>query len=1118
MNDKVQLKAVTICKIFICLIVSLIGLGIKAQAFVRDNDAKIIIHEKSVREILKMISQRTGIMFTYSNAQFDDNRIMSINFSNVSLDSIVRYVINGTGCVFTYSHNKNIVIFKNSNFKENQQLEPIDSLITLAGRVMNDKGQPIPGATILIKGRRIGTGSDDDGRFILQGVVKNSIIIISSVGYVSQEILVRGFKWENSIILKDYIPVLDETIVEAYSVTSTRKIVGGGISVIRSEDIEKRPVTNPLLSLQAAVPGITIEQSTGISNTGIKVEIRGKNSLAMNSSPLYVIDGVPYTSQLLPSINNVLGESGSFQGTLFSGNPMSFINPSDIESISVLKDADATSIYGSRAASGAILITTKKGKNGATKININFQNGWGKVGRRLNLLNKEQYLEIRHEGLNNDNASISTYDYDLNGNWDTTRYTDWQKVLLGGTAKYLDTHASISGGNSNTQILVGAGYHAETSIFPGKYLNQKGSLHFNIYNSTNNQRFRSQLSGNYMVDNNNIPSSDLTNLAVTLSPIAPPLYTSDGALNWQPDKDGNSTWSNPLAYLYTKSNIKTYNLISNLLLIYQIKPNFTIKSNFGYTNLRVDEFNSTPLKFFPPEYLSFLTGSATFRSGIINSWIIEPQINYDLKIDKYSIGIIAGGSLQNNNSQQQVVYADGYTSDLQIENISSAPRLSSGSTIASIYKYNGVFGRINYNFSDRYLFNFSVRRDGSSRFGEMNLFNNFWSVAGAWLFSGEKFIANYSSVISFGKLRASYGTSGNDQIGDYQFLNLYSRLNVPVPYQGTVGLAPNGLSNPYLQWEETKKMQFGLDLGLFKDRIYFSGNYYENRSSNQLVTYLLPSITGFNGVTKNFPATIQNLGWELSLNTQNVISNEFNWSTSLNVTIPKNKLISFPNLSNTSYASTYVIGQPINLVRAFEFEGVNNETGLYQFKDSHGGSTSSPSLLDDRSAIMKVAPKFYGGVQNTLKFKRFQFDILFQFVNQNSSSNVQGNRPGSFSGGQGNQPTSVLSRWRKPGDNTSIQKFSSSYSSDVSNAYYSILSSNFVYGFGGSYIRLKNLSLSWEAPSSWCVKSHLQGLKLYAHAQNLLTITNYIGLDPETKSSSSLPPLRMVTLGLQVNL
>jgi TonB-dependent starch-binding outer membrane protein SusC len=1124
--------------VYLCL---LLLISFHLQAFMPGESQVVTLSFKDapLQKVFAEIKKQTGYSFAYSETVLATAKLVNINVTNSRVQYALAVLFQEQP--FTYTIIEKIIIIKAKTEKKisreqssSSVLDPID----IAGRVVNQEGEPVAGVTVMVKGTNIVTATNNEGEFLLKNVDAKAVIVLTAVNIERVETNVNGRKIL-ALTVKGRTGKLDEVQVIAYGTTSQR-LNPGNVTTIKAADIAKQPVNNPLLTLQGRVPGLFIEQSTGLPGSGVTVRIQGINTLASGKDPLYVIDGVPYVSQNLTSLSSILGGSGgTFVEASGSGNPMSFINPADIESIDVLKDADATAIYGSRAANGAILITTKKGKIGQTRVNVNFQQGWGKMPRRIDLLSRDQYLEMRREAFNNDGLIPSAnpgatapnrYAPDLKI-WDTSRSTNWQDELLGGTASYTDAQVSFSGGNANVQYLVGAGYHRETLVFPGDFTDAKGSLHFNINSVSNNQKFRLQLSGNYMEDDNLLPGVDLTQDALRLAPVAPPLYDGSGNINWATMPSGNSffsTWKNPLAYLQQKYVNKTNNLIGNAVVSYKLFPGLEVKSSFGYTRLQTDELLTSPLSAIEPEARPVRVREARFGNATISSWIVEPQAVYKTAVSRGNLEILLGTTFQQRNNDLRQIIAQGYNSDLVLEDVKSATSLTPGSTIDAVYKYNALFGRLNYNWKDAYILNLTARRDGSSRFGPENRFNNFYSIAGAWIFSKWKGVNRALPFLSFGKIRASYGTTGNDQIGDYKYMNAYTTTNsssIQVPYQGASGLQVSGLANPYLEWEETRKLQFGMDLGLFHDQILITANYAHNRSSNLLQSYALPVTTGFGNIAINFPALVQNTIWEFSLNAVAVKAKNFSWNTGINLTIPRNKLIDFPNLATSSVANSLIIGLPVTITRAYQFLGVNPNSGLYEFADKDGNPTSSPSFSTDITAVVKTDPKFYGGVQNSFSYKGVELDVLFQFVKQIGENDILfGDRPGNFAVYQagfnvniGNQPVNVLNRWQKLGDVTKVQRYSATYALNVYTPFLRVTSSDGEF-VDASYIRLKNVSLSWQLPSHWTKLINLQGCRIYAQGQNLLTITNYKGLDPETRSASRLPPLKVFTMGLRLTL
>ncbi|WP_316836796.1 SusC/RagA family TonB-linked outer membrane protein [Pedobacter nutrimenti] len=1067
---------------------------------------KITLNQKgiTIESLFREISKQTGYSVFYSDKKIDQNRKIDAHFKDTPLEEVLNISFKDQPVKFTISDQSVLIERKEPTFLE--RLANRWASIDANGRVVDSENRPLPGASVKVKKTGKGVSTDKDGRFFLRGVEEGAVLVVSFIGYLPKEVIASANM--GSVVLEQSLSKLDEVQVIAYG-TTTRRLSTGNISTVKAEDIEKQPVNNPLLALQGRVPGVFIEQSTGIAGGGVKVRIQGQNSILNGNDPLYVIDGIPYISQLLPS------DGSPIYGQLHGGSPMSFINPADIESIDILKDADATAIYGSRAANGAVLITTKKGKAGEIKVDVNLQSGFGKVGKQLNLLNTQQYLQMRHEALRNDHLPVSPTDYDINGQWDTTRYTNWQKELIGGTSKYQDFQGTVSGGSATTTFLFGVGYHKETTVFPGDFADTKGSAKLSIGSSSKNQKFKIQVGLNYLIDNNHLPNDDLTDVAIQSAPNSPTLYNNDGSLNWSPDNEGNSTFNNPLARLYIRYKNKTTNLMSNVYLSYQVLPGLEIKSSMGYTNLQTNDLNTIPQSSYAPELWIYNGRLAIWGNNNINSWNIEPQLTYTRQIAKGKLDLLVGTTFQQRNSHSLGLQGSQQISDAVLDDFKSALVVNVGSTLEEIYKYSALFGRLNYIWNDKYILNINARRDGSSRFGSANQFHDFGSIAGGWIFSEESFWKNNLNFLSFGKLKVSYGTTGNDQIGEYRYLSLYNSINKTKPYQGTLGLKPQNITNPTIAWEETKKLQGGIDLGFFKDKLILNATYSFNQSSNQLVGYPLPGFAGFTSVLLNLPAKVQNSGWEFSLSTINLVSKNFEWKSGFNLTIQRNKLADFAGLEQSSYANDYIIGKPVSVQRLFHSLGVNATTGVYQFADKNGNITNSPSY-GDRTVFVDASPMFYGGLYNSFKYKGFDLDILFQFVKQKSLGNQFGiNFPGAGIS-YGNQPISVLSRWQKPGDQTNVQRFNTDYS--LLEPYGDVQSSdaNWV---DASYVRLKNLSISWQLPKHIKNIVHLENCKLYLQGQNLFTITKYSGLDPESKSLFSiLPPLRVITFGAKISI
>jgi len=765
----------------------------------------------------------------------------------------------------------------------------------------------------------------------------------------------------------------------------------------------------------------------------------------------------------------------------------------------ILKDADATAIYGSRGANGVILITTKKGKTGKTQFNFNVYTGGSKVVKTLDMLNTSQYLQMRREAFAHDGVTPTTDNAPDLLLWDQTKTTDWQKFMIGHTARVTQANGSVSGGNAQTKFLLSATYRDETTVLAHDAGYKRGAIHLNVDHSSVDERFNINTSVNFTTDKNSSLATDITQF-YNLAPNYP-LYDSTGALYW------NSFTQNPQAYFLRSSTSRTTNLIANTVLRYTLLPGLNLKASLGYNQTNLDQIQAYPDKTFNP---ATSTGSMSyFGNSDVHSYTIEPQIDYTRKLGDGKLNLLAGGTWQQSLRQGRYLQASGFSSDALLEDIYSAASVIAQPSTYVFYRYNSFFGRANYNLSDKYILNASFRRDGSTRFGPGHRFGNFGALGAAWIFTKESFFPA-NSPLSYGKLRGSYGTTGNDQIGDYAYLD--SWLSTSFPYDGVSGLSPARIANPNYGWETNRKLEFGLELGFFKDRILLNTNFYRNISGNQLIQYALSPQAGRDYLVANFPATVLNKGWEFELNTRNIQGRDFNWKTSFNLTIAKNKLQKYPGIENSSYSNTYVVGQSLSIVKGYQFTGVDPATGVPNFLDVNKDGAIAEN--DDYVVLGKTLPDYYGGLSNSLTYKQWSLDFLFQFVKQQGPTVNYGYQSYSY-GIADNKDLSALRRWQKPGDITDIPAASLTSGNPVYDAYQNTYRfSSAVWG-DASYIRLKNLSLNYDL-SPYVKKWKLNGVSVYVLAQNLFTITSYKGFDPETQGTY-LPPLKTITGGIKLS-
>jgi TonB-linked SusC/RagA family outer membrane protein len=972
-------------------------------------------------------------------------------------------------------------LFTTTSFAQN----PNSKNLLITGRVTDVSGA-LPGVTISETKTNRTTISDADGTFSLQ-VAADAELVFSYIGYKTLSVAVGGRSIFNVVLIADATNLNEVTVNAGYYRVRDKERTGS-IAKITAKEIENQPVTNVLAAMQGRMAGVDIVQDSGSPGGAFSIKIRGTNSLrADGNQPLYIIDGVPYSSETIGSI----ATSGTAPSLT---SPLNSINPSDIESIEVLKDADATAIYGSRGANGVVLITTKKGKAGKTTFTLNSSTSVGSVTRTPKLMNTQQYLSMRQQAFANDGNSVyPDFAYDVNGTWDVNRYTDWQEEFIGGTAEVNNLQASVSGGSAKTQYLLSGNYRTETTVFPGDFQYNKGAAHFNMNHTSDDDKFKLVFSANYTAQKNNQPATDLTAESRTLAPNAPALYDADGNLNWE-----NSTWDNPLASLLSEFDSRIKDLTANTVLSYQILRNLQAKSSFGYSDLKSIESRTQPNTLYNPAFgldssFSGLSVSQTDRS----TWIVEPQLNWNTALGKGKIEALVGSTFQQQKTDRLFLNGFGFSSNSLIHDLASASIKTIDLSDETVYKYQAFFARINYNWKERYLLNITGRRDGSSRFGPGKQFATFGAIGAAWIFSNEDFL-KYNSVLSFGKLRTSYGTTGNDQIGDYQFLDTYASSGNT--YQGLIGLQPIRLFNPVFGWETNRKFEVALEAGFLKDRFFLTAAYYLNRSSNQLVGIPLPGTTGFSLLNANLDATVENSGLEFTLRTVNFQRKDFEWTTNFNIAVAQNKLVSYPGLKSSTNANRFVVGEPINIIKVYNYIGMNPTTGVYEFEDVNGDGVITS--LGDRTQIADLSPDFFGGLQNNIKYKNLQLDLLFQFVKQEAFGPTPGvpgtavNQLASLSSAEGQQP------------------LTSGVNGDIINAYFRYAQSTGNIE-DASYVRLKNISLTYDLPLKMSKGVRCQ---LYLQGQNVLTFTNYSNGDPEFKFSNYLPPLKVYSAGLKLTL
>lgn len=1079
-----------------------------------DQEIFIGMNHENLEALIKKIEAASDFTSAYYSSAFEPYNDITFEPAKRTIREALELGFRGTGLEYTVKGR--VIVVGNRSVGVLGTSSPVgtdDAILVsvrVTGKVKDSNGTPLPGVNVLVKGTTIGTATDAEGAFVLDMPEEGKILVFSFVGLKTVEMDATG-RVSFDVTMESDVATLQTVEISGGYYKTTNKSKTGSIVKVTSEDIGKQPVTNPLMALQGRVPGLEIAPNTGVPGGAVKIVIRGRNSLRNNTKsetangPLIIVDGIPIDMTPLNT------GAGFLSTTVPAGyDPLSTLNPENIESVEVLKDADATSIYGSRGANGVILITTKKAQGGErTSVNMMAYTGIGRIVNRIDLLNTEEYLTMRREAFKNDGIEPADYDFDINGAWPVDRYTDWQKELFGETAKIQDIQFGISTGNgSSNSLRIDLAYHKENVVYSGDFGFQRLSGIMTARHVSPDKRFSASMTVNYGFNKNNtFESGALIAQALTLPPNAPSLYMG-GELNWEIVDFGfykASTFDNPLAKLKNTNDSKVGNLIVNGDLNYSIFPGLSVKMNVGISDLNGTELLKNPISANSPTNIyPSTTGSNIFGQNNRRSWISEPQITYSSKMGEHSVNAVLGTSWQESASQYRSIQGFGYVSDVLLDNLRAASSTVVTSDNDNRYKYVAFFLRLGYEWKGRYLINLTGRRDGSSRFSPEKQFGNFGAIGLGWIFSEEAWLKEHARFMSFGKIRASHGITGNDQIGDYRFFNTYKISNYP--YNEMIALSPTALYNSAYSWEATRKTEAAIELGFWEDRIMLEVGYYSNRSSNQLINYQLPSITGFDQVLSNSKATVQNSGLESSLHLNLIRARQFNWTTALNVSLNRNKLIAFPGLENSPYAKLYRIGDPLSVRRFYSFEGVDPVTGKYEVLDVSGDGKLNDKDLKFTGSIDS---RYYGGLLNTFRYKQFELSLFFQFSNQKRIKDDFG-VPGTMR----NMPSYVLERWQKEGDRAEVAKFTQDFNEEIYRSSYLIRSDYMVED--ASFVRLKTVGVSYSLPWSSAGGDRNRQVRFFIQGQNIWTRTKCECFDPET--GLNLPPLRMVTLGIQANI
>ena len=932
----------------------------------------------------------------------------------------------------------------------------------ISGTVLGaEDGLSIPGVSVVVKeSPTIGTTTDIDGKYSLSVPSTAQVLVFSFVGMKTQEVLING-RSVIDIQMESEVMEMDEVIVVGYG-SQSKKLITGSVVSVSADKLENEVIQGVDLALQGRMSGVRVSANSGTPGGGISVRIRGASSILAGNEPLYIIDGIPINT-------------GDYsQETSYGGQDLSAttsINPNDIKDIQVLKDASYAAIYGARAANGVVLITTKNGNAGKAQVNFSYSTGTQEVIKKRDLLNTEQYVEAMNEGLFNRYGLVdylgSPEDYDAD--------TDWQDAVFR-VAPMSEYQLSIAGGSETFNYYVSGGYMDQTGIVIGSdYERLSARINMDV-KATDKLKLgtRIQISKeniNRIWGDNNIYGPLSNAYAV---PPTDAIYNDDGSYNT------NTLYANPVAMGKEPKHLnQIFRTIGNVFLEYDIITNLSFKSsvNADLLNLREDSFLPTDIGIAVGS-----NGSGTSGNSDIQRVGLEETLTYSLNFDSHSFKVLGGFSYEDNKEYYTQVQAIQFPSN-DFKWITSAAEVNGGTARTTGYKLASYFGRVQYDFNKKLLFQFIIRADGSSRFGANNKYGYFPSASLAYRLSEEGFIKNISFISDL-KIRASYGTTGNQNIGNFQSYGLWGSGN---NYNGNPGVATTQLGNPDLKWEKTTTFEGGLNLGLLKDRIMIDLSVYSKNTDDLLLNRPLTGVSGYTSITENI-GSVKNTGVEIGLNTINFqTKGGFTWNTDFNISFNKSEITELYNDEplDFGYANRFAVGHSFGEFYGLKFLRVDPATGDMVFDDRNDDGLITD---DDRTFIGNPNPKYEGGITNTFSFKGLELSAFFQFVQGNDVYNAVSTYSQSYY--WDNMDTKVLDRWKNPGDKT-----------DVPRAYYgnpdiTALESSYKVE-DGSFVRLKSVKLSYNIPSKWLEKVKIRSIQVYATGQNLFTWTNYSGPDPE---------------------
>ncbi len=987
---------------------------------------------------------------------------------------------------------------------------------TIAGTVTDSSTQqPVPGVQVTVAGTQRGTLTDDGGRYALRGLPAGTVTVrVQRIGYAPVERSVAvgaNLTADVDFVLTPVARVLTEVVATGYG-TSIRRDLSSSVSSVGAEELTGTTLAGVDAALQGKAAGVQVIQNAGNPGVGITVRVRGAASISASNQPLWVIDGVPMIREDFSQI-----AVGGQDITAVTG-----ISPDEIESIDILKDAASAAIYGSRAANGVVMIRTKRGRAGRPKFSFNMYTGLQESAKKLDLLNSREFVEYANEAFTNDG-----YAPVFEPGVDDAISTDWQQEVLR-TAPVSDVFLSVDGGNERVRYLVSGSYFDQKGIVIGSGYDRQ-TIRANLdFDPTSRLSFRSSIALSRelheRIENDNTIEGVYANAIANLPMF--PVRRSDGSFT-DPndvvgvDDDVPLTYINPVAVAELSFNesraLRSYGTIEGS---YRISDDFRLNARAGY-----DVLNLRDLAWESPNVIGSLGESVRGRSVQANNtatrYMLESYLGYDYGGSFAQVNLTGGASVEWNTEENDFLRGEGFA-HTAFQYPGNAGRITTYDGDRTGNNLVSFFGRANATFADRFLFSGSIRADGSSRFGQENRYGYFPAVSLGWILSDEPAFSALKNVADV-KLRASYGETGNQDIGDdFAPLARYSEAK----YAGAPGIAPENIANQELKWETNREYDVGIDVGLMNGRINVVADWYLKQTDDLLIQRPITRTSGFSSFWDNI-GNIENRGFEFGISTVNFdppTSDGFRWETNFNISWNKNKVTTLYNDEpfNAGFdgINRYEEGLPMGAFYTVKFIGVDPDNGNALFVDLDGDGETGEDP-DDRMMVGSPHPDYWGGLTNTFAFKGFDLRTFVQFSQGGEIYN--GLRAyaddGVWSLGD-NKLRHVLDRWQQPGDITDVPRASWD---GVSQAY--ITTSRWIED--ASYVRIQEITLGYKLPGRFAGMANLADARLFVSGRNLKTWSDYMGFNPEANSAGSssnttmsnefysYPLARTITFGVQ---